>query len=168
MQARQHDHSARDAGAVMVHEDVQVTENFLDRHQAALFLMTVALGSTALKTEGAIDQDVGDALEALIRTYRTLATGVFYESHPENPIANRIYTAVREEAAKIPELERESLGVMRTRDADLVGVFVFLRRLEQINNNGRRKGRAFIDYLRSFAPESRGPEPPAPPSLLAP
>ena len=39
------------------------------------------------------------------------------------------------------------------RDADVLGVLVFLERLELQHNNGRRRGRAFLDFLRAYLPE---------------
>ena len=38
----------------------------------------------------------------------------------------------------------------RTRDSDVLGLLVFLRRIELDRNNGRRRGRAFLDALREF------------------
>ena len=38
------------------------------------------------------------------------------------------------------------------RDADVLGILVFLQRLEIQHNNGRRLGRAFIDFLRTNFP----------------
>ena len=43
----------------------------------------------------------------------------------------------------------------KTRDADVLGLLVFLQRFELDRNNGRRRGRAFLDALREFHP----PEP---------
>ena len=40
----------------------------------------------------------------------------------------------------------------KTRDADVLGLLVFLQRLELDRNNGRRRGRAFLDALREFLP----------------
>jgi len=33
---------------------------------------------------------------------------------------------------------------------------VFLQRLELDNNNGRKRGRAYLDFLRGFFPEEAG------------
>jgi hypothetical protein len=38
----------------------------------------------------------------------------------------------------------------RTRDADVLGIWVFLQRLGLANDNGRRLGRTFLDLLREF------------------
>jgi hypothetical protein len=46
-------------------------------------------------------------------------------------------------------------------------MFVFLQRLELDNNNGRKRGRAYLDFLRGFFPEGAG-EPAQTGSLILP
>lgn len=42
----------------------------------------------------------------------------------------------------------EQSGILTIRDADVLGALVFLQRLELRLNNGRKRGRAFLDFLR--------------------
>ena len=37
----------------------------------------------------------------------------------------------------------------KIRDSDVLGVLAFLQRLEIDRNNGRKRGRAYIDFLRT-------------------
>jgi hypothetical protein len=46
----------------------------------------------------------------------------------------------------------EQSGMNTLRDADVLGALVFLQRLEFQHNNGRKRGRAFFDFLRSSFP----------------
>ena len=124
-----------------------------------------ALLESALETPDAVDTDVRDALDAMIRTYRTLQSGVYYETRPQNPMAGAVYARLQNRIAELRRMENES-GVTRTRDNQILGLLVFLQRLELDRNNGRRLGRAFIDFLRSFF-EPQGRETPAP-SLIVP
>jgi len=41
------------------------------------------------------------------------------------------------------------------RDADVLGTLVFLERLQIQHNNRRRRGRAFLDFLRTYFPEPK-------------
>ena len=109
----------------------------------------------AFATEGAVDFDVREALDSLIRTYRTLESGFVYESLPANPLAANIHRSVQAAVAEFRQREQQKYGMSRTRDADVLGVLVFLQRLEMERNNGRQRGRAFLDGLRGFysAPE---------------
>ena len=45
------------------------------------------------------------------------------------------------------------------RDTDVLGVLVMLQRMEFARNNGRARGRAFIDFLRQEFPEFAPPGP---------
>jgi hypothetical protein len=115
----------------------------------------------------AVDNDIREALDALIRTYRTLQSGVYYETRPQNPLAGAVFAAMQNGVAELRRLEQEGRGVAHTRDAQVLGLLVFLQRLEIDRNNGRRLGRAFIDFLRSFFAQPAA-EPSAAPSLIVP
>ena len=54
----------------------------------------------------------------------------------------------------------------KTRDADVLGLLVFLQRFELDRNNGRRRGRAFLDALREFHPPDRSHPASSPSSLI--
>ncbi len=40
----------------------------------------------------------------------------------------------------------------KTRDADVLGLLVFLQHFALYQDNGRRRGRAFLEALREFHP----------------
>jgi len=132
--------------------DVNVTEQFLRDHESLVIFLSAELLSGALATVGAIDSDVREALEALIRTYRTLESGLIYETRPANLLAMNIQTKFQEsvEALRKKLSEQATTGI---RDLDILGVLVFLQRLELTHNNGRKRGRAFIDFLRANFPD---------------
>jgi hypothetical protein len=135
-------------------QDIKVEEDFLRRNEPLLIYVAGGLANAALETEGAIDTDVREAIDSLIRTYRTLQSGLVYEARPDNPIAARIQSGMKERIRYIDETLKRNNSVLR--DSDVLGVFVFLQRLELQKNNRRDKSRAFIDFLREFFP----PEPP--------
>ena len=58
----------------------------------------------SLETAGAVDSDVREALESLIRTYRTLQSGLYYESRPANLVAAAIHQKLQD---SIQELRKE-------------------------------------------------------------
>jgi len=68
----------------------------------------------------------------------------------------------------ISDTTPERTGMIRTRDSDILAMFVFLQRLELDNNNGRKRGRAYLDFLRGFFPEQTGDLAPAGSSLIVP
>jgi len=144
-------------------KDIRVSEAFLLEQELLVVFAGAKLLEAALETPGAIDNDLREALESLIRTYRTLETGLYYETMPANVLAAGIHSRMQEEVADLRERLAEK-GSVRPRDADVLGVLVFLQRLEMHHNNGRKRGRAFLDFLRSNFPAAE--QAPAQPSLI--
>jgi hypothetical protein len=137
-------------------QDIRVSEQFLREHEMLLLFVAVDLLQAALTIPNVVDSDVADTLDALVRTYRTLQSGFYYQSRPANLLAAAIYdrmqAAIEEYRKGLAERSRPPV-----RDADLLGMFVFLQRMEIQQRNGRRLGRAFIDFLREHFPETGKP-----------
>jgi len=128
--------------------DIRVNEQFLREHEELITWLSNAL-ARVMEKERAVDQDAREALGALIRTYRTRESGLIYETRPTNPYAAAIQDGL---SAAIDEMRKhlaESTGMQSLRDADVLGVLVFLERVELQYANGRRRGRAFYDFLSS-------------------
>jgi hypothetical protein len=154
--------------ARVLHKDIRIPERFLEEHEALLVFLGRTLLSTALATPGTVDFDVREALDALVRTYRTLDSGVYYESVPDNSLAAAIFHAVQNGVLQFRENERQQGGIARTRDSDVLGLLVFLARVENDRNNGRKRGRSFLDGLRGFLTVEPQPAERPPSSLLLP
>jgi len=169
-EARKHEHSAPLNADELPNKDIRVTEEFLEEHEPLMVWAMSSLLAAALDTPGAVDSDVRDAIEALIRTQRTLQSGVYYETRPENALANHIFDKMQEGLAEFRKEEREETGISRTRDGDVVIVLVFLQRLALDRSNGRPRGRAFLDSLRGFLREAAAgaaePKPSSSPLIL--
>jgi hypothetical protein len=116
-------------------------------------LLGARLLEASLATTGVVDSDVRDALQSLIRTYRTLQSGLYYETRPTNLLAAGIHDRVQEAVEGLRK-ELAQKNAMPLRDVEILGTLVFLERVELHENNGRPRGRAFIDYLRAYFPES--------------
>jgi len=156
-EARRHEKPQPIDEAQIPNRDITVTERFLQEHEPLLAFTAGVIAEAAFAQGGAIDYDVREALDSLIRTYRTLQSGVYYETLPPNPLSANVYGHVQQSLAEYRRRETEQLGVSRTRDADVLGVLVFLQRVELDRNNGRRRGRAFLDMLRQFYSPASAP-----------
>lgn len=169
-EARKHEPSVPVNPEELAHKDIRITEEFLEEHEALLVGAMSSLMLAAFDTPGAADSDVRDALDALIRTQRTLESGVYYETRPTNALANRIFSATQTGLEKHREKETEELGMARTRDADVLRILVFLQRLAFDRNNGRPRGRSFLDYMRGLVGDLEGvlPQSPRVSSLIVP
>jgi len=148
-------------------QDVRVTDTFLRDNEELLVAMGRAVLMAGLGTAGAVDFDVREAIAALIRTQRTLESGLYYETVPENPVAAQLCRRIQESVVEFRRQETERLQMTRTRDTDVLGILIFLQRLEITRNNGRKRGRAFLDFLRGQLPVAAGqPAPAAAGSLI--
>ncbi len=167
-EAHQHEKIEPADPATFPNQDIRVTEDFLRDHEPLLLFLARTVLDAALATSGAVDDDVRDALEAMVRTYRTLQSGVYYETRPDNLVAANICRLVQTGIDEFRKQEQEKTGMTQTRDADILGLLAFLQRLELDNNNGRKRGRAYLDFLTGFFPDQPLAATPATPSLIVP
>lgn len=143
--------------ATIPNQDISVTEEFLRANEVFLAFFALAIYEGALAQPGATDYDTRDALEALIKTMRTLQSGIYYETVPDNKFAASIAAHVQEKIAELRKRELDATGASSIKDSTLLTVLAFLQRLEYSRNNGRKRSRAFLDFLRGFyvpSPES--------------
>ena len=164
MEARRHEKPRELNPEDVPNRDIHVTEEFLREHEPLLVFLSSRLLEAALTASGAVDSDIREALQSLIRTYRTLESGLIYETRPTNLIAAGIHQKMQE---AIEDLRKELAEKNATpiRDAELLGTLVFIERVELHENNGRPRGRAFIDYLRTYFAPAAGEATPASPLI---
>ena len=137
-------------------QDVRLSEAFLVEMESLVFALALVL-KRAMESGKAVDFDAREALDAEIRTYRTMQSGLIFDTRPPNPYAAAIQQKLREAVEELRKEVLEQKGMHTLRDADVLGVLVFLQRLEMQYNNGRRRGRAFMDFLASYLPEAPTP-----------
>lgn len=144
-------------------QDVPLNEKFLRDHEDIMLFLGAELLSASLTTSGAVDSDVREALDSLIRTYRTLQSGLYYETKPNNPVAAAIHQKIQ---AAFEQLRKQisEKGLTALRDSEILGLLVFFERIGITRNNGRPRGRSFIDHLRAHFPTKQ--EATAAPSLI--
>ncbi len=138
-------------------KDVRITDEFLSTHEGLLTILSLALARACADKPEMIDFDVREGLEALIQTHRALDSGLIYETKPVNPLAAHVVEMVQQTSADFRE-RLAAADVAPIRDAVVLGVLVFLQRMEMHHNNGRKMGRAFISFLTESFPQ-RKPEP---------
>jgi hypothetical protein len=161
LEARKHEHTKPAEGQAVPSADIAVTEEFLEEHADLLANVARAVARAAFETPGAVDRDTRQALDALVQTYRTMQSGVYYQTRPDNMLAAGILDATLRGIDEIHKLEQEQFQATRSRDGDVLRVLIFLQRLGWVEDNGRPRGRAFLDMLRrSF--ENIGVDVPAP------
>jgi hypothetical protein len=114
----------------------------------------------AVAVPGVTDADARQALEALIQTAKTLDSGIYYDTRPDSTFARRIVDHVQQAVREFREAETRQSGFPRTRESDVLRVWVFLYRMALDRDNGRPKGKAFLDFLRQhFQPHPSAQQP---------
>src|SRR5262249_43832300 len=108
-EARKHEHGAPVNPDEFPNKDIRVTDTFLRENEALLVALGRATLKAGLETPGAADPDVREALAALIRTHRTLQSGLYYETRPENMVAAEIGRRIQEAVNEFRKLEAETL-----------------------------------------------------------
>jgi hypothetical protein len=149
--ARRHEEPAHITAENIPNKEVRITEDFIREHEHLLMWLALALAHS-MEKERAVDFDAREAMDALIRTYRTRESGLIYETRPQNPYAAGIQEALQASVEELHKKIGEETGLHTLRDSDVMRTLVFLQRLEMQHNNGRRRGRAFFDFLRASFP----------------
>lgn len=142
--------------------DIRITEQFIEQHMPLVDALGAILRDAALAEDGAVDTDMQEALDAVTRTWRTLESGLYYETRPDNPIAAHLQTRVQDAIASLRK-ELASKGVPSIPDATLLGILVFFHRMAVQYDNHRRYGRLFIG---SFGAGPQAAEPASAPLIL--
>lgn len=157
-EARRHEKPPAPDPQTLPNPDIELTDRFMQENEPLVIVAGRLLLAATLETPGAVDYDLRETLTALARTYRTAESGLIYESRPNNAIAAQVQARFQDEIGKFREQIARQSGVHSVRDRDLLGVLVFWQRMEWRQNNGRRKGRAFIESLFSLLPPEAAQE----------
>ena len=134
------------------HPDIIVKEEFLRDHEPLVLVVAAALADGAESLEGLIDNDAREAIESLVQTYRALGSGLIYESKPKNPIAAALHELVQLRVVEFRQAIEAQAGYAGILDSHVLGVLIFLQRMELQLNNHRRRGRSFLGAVRNFIP----------------
>jgi hypothetical protein len=140
------------AESELANPDIVVTEEFIRQHEELLLFTIYSLLEAALRTAGAIDSDVLEALGALIQTHRTLESGLVYETRAENALAASVQRLLAASLADYQKVREEREGLAAVRNSEILAILVFLQRVGQQNQNGRPRGRMYLDLLRHMTP----------------
>jgi hypothetical protein len=167
-EAHRHEKAPERDQAQLPNKDVEITERFLQENAMLFAFVCRALAGIALDSSNVHDADVREALDAMARTYRTLQSGLVYETRPANLVAAGIQQKLAGELDELRKQLQERAGMETVRDADILGVLVLLQRMEFTHDNGRPRGRAFLDFLVQEFSGSPGPAGGGPSGLIVP
>jgi hypothetical protein len=166
--SRVHDAERKEADPSKIpFAEARISAKFVAQSQPLLLALSYTICAAARDNPLIVDTDILAALQALGETYRTLAGGIYYEKLPDFRTHREIYEALQQGIEGFKKRVAAQPAVGAVRDSDLRDALIFLAQLGATRANGRPKGRAFLDFLRSqFKPEEFAK--PAPSIVLLP
>ena len=153
--SRQHEVGRREVEWSKVpFSDTKIPAPFVMEHQSLLLALSYSLCSAARDNRLVRDSDVLASVAALAETYKTLTSGIYYEKAPDFRVQREIYDALKLAIEEFRKRAAQQAGVGSMKDSEIRDALIFLSQLGAMHTNGRPKGRAFLDFLRSqFKPE---------------
>jgi hypothetical protein len=129
--------------------EVKFSRTFGERNGELLVDLDYAVCQFAADHREVVDEDVLAALRALAETYRTQSSGIIYEKPPDYPVQRNLYEALKAAIAEFRKEELQKTGMTTVRESHVRDSLVFLTQLCALHQNGRPKGRAYLDLIRS-------------------
>jgi hypothetical protein len=135
--------------------DARIPVEFAQSHSALLAAVISSIWEYARDHRQVVDTDVIAALQTLAETYRTLSSGLYYEKPPDYLYRRELYNVLKAALEEYKQMEAQRLGLATTRDSEIRDALIFLTQLGATHQNGRPKGRAFLDLIRTqIGPEA--------------
>jgi len=134
--------------------DTRLPYGFTQDHAPLLMALMSAIWQYSRGHRPLVDTDAMAALQALAESYRTLSTGLYYEKPPDYLYQRELYQALKVALEEFQRLETQRQGLVTLRNSDLRDALIYLTQLAAVRENGRPKGRAFLDLIGAqFAAE---------------
>jgi hypothetical protein len=134
--------------ATLPFAEFKIPPSFAQGHMPLLNMIAHTIVASMRENPQTVDSDVIASLQALAEMYRTLTTGIYYEKPPDYRLQRELYAKLVAALQKYKKVEAQQTGVSSTRDSEVRDALIFFTQLGAMRNNGRLKGRAFIDLLR--------------------
>lgn len=138
--------------AEIPHAQYEITDEFLHQHEPFVAQLARRMLERSLELPGTRDSDLLAALDSLIRTRETLASGLYYESLPDTPVPQALFRDLQEsilESSK--DIQKEEKRGLK--DEDVLKCLVFLARLGRARGSHRPRSKAYLGFLRRQFPE---------------
>ncbi len=129
--------------------DAKIPLEFVQSRSMLVMALLSSIWKYARAHRQVVDTDVIAALQTLAETYRTLSSGLYYEKPPDYLYRRELYNALKTALEEFKEAETQRLGLATTRDSEIRDVLTYLTQLAALRENGRPKGRAFLDLIRT-------------------
>jgi len=134
---------------------IRVRQDFLHEHEHLIAGILATLAKLSRADRHLKDRELIAALANMVRSQqRLISSGLVYEEATPNLAQQGLITTLRQVLEEYREVERQHLGHVRLKDADVLPALVFTLRLAHAHTSGRPLSRAFIDFLQQQFPEA--------------
>jgi hypothetical protein len=127
----------------------RIPSSFVARHEPLILALGYAICLNARDNPAVTDSDAIAGLQSLAESYQTLSSGIYYEKPPDYAIQRGLYDALKAAIENFRQTESQKTGIATVRDSEIRDALIFLAQLGATRTNGRPKGRAYLDLLRS-------------------
>ena len=128
--------------------DVEISYEFAQSHAPLLMTLLACVARYAGQHRQVVDTDAVESLRTLAESYRTLSSGLYYEKPPDFLYQRELYQELKAALEEFQRTEAQREGLISTRNSDIRDALIYLTKLGAIRDNGRPKGRAFLDLVR--------------------
>lgn len=126
----------------------------LHTHQPLMAALAFTIAKVCTAQPSATDSDALTALRALVETYKTLISGIYYEKIPDVPVQREIYSALTALLDDLKEKQAAAGTSDTLKNQDIFYVAIFLFRMGLLRGNARPRSRRFIEFLRGQFPQA--------------
>ena len=145
----EHEHRKPLAESDIPFPDIRFQPDLIYERQPLITGLGYTIVKFAAEHRGVTDRDALDALTALAETYRTLASGIYYEKPPSAPLANGLYGALGSFLQEFRKQEAERAAFRTLKDTEIFYVLVFLTRMARSHLSERSRAKLFLEFLRA-------------------
>jgi len=126
---------------------------FAETHGALPVYLDHAICKFAAEHRATVDMDVRATLQTLAESYRTQASGIIFEKPLDYALQRAMNDSLKAAITEFREKEAQRVGMTTVRDSDIRDGLIFLTQLCAVHENGRPKGRAYLDLIRQQFPK---------------
>ena len=128
----------------------EIPRAILLAHEKLFLELSYVICDYARENPALVDSDVIAAMQSLAETYETLTKGILYEKPPDHRMQRELYDKLKKAVEEYKGREGQGLAaVTSVRDPEIRDALIVLTQTSAARSNGRPKGRALIDMMRS-------------------
>ena len=129
--------------------DIKIAPSAFRGHESLIDTLAYSICDFAGLHREMVDSDVLSALQALGESFQTLTKGIYYEKPIDHRLQHELVEHLKKTLAAYKKEEASRPRMTSLRDETVRDAIIFMAQAGGMRTNGRPKGRAYLDFLRS-------------------